>query len=228
MPRSPVSMLSYCLDEFADQMENFPPLVFGPKVPEFLEDDGTQCESLETIAYIESSAKQEDSSSETGKKEEPANIEQMTTRELRKLCKEKGLKVRGVKKDILMRLKRHTSSVSIKSPEYVGTEQSFSENEGSEDGSFNADPELETSSSSGGSEVALTAEALESFESHLIAGDRPLRVPDRYTPSNSVVDDDDSDGNGISVDSDLDACQLSSDSSRARSIVHAIQKRRRL
>ena len=228
MPRSPVSMLSYCLDEFADQMENFPPLVFGPKVPEFLEDDDTQCESLETIAYIESSAKQEDSSSETGKKEEPANIEQMTTRELRKLCKEKGLKVRGVKKDILMRLKRHTSSVSIKSPEYVGTEQSFSENEESEDGSFNADPELETSSSSGGSEVALTAEALESFESHLIAGDRPLRVPGRYTPSNSVVDDDASDSQGISVDSDLDVCELSSDSSRARSIVHAIQKRRRL
>ena len=210
-------------------MENFPPLVFGPKVPEILEDDDTQCESLETIAYIESSVKQEDSSSETGKKEEPANIEQMTTRELRKLCKEKGLKVRGVKKDILMRLKRHTtSSVSIKSPENVGTELSFSENEESEDGSFNADPELETSSSSGGSEVALTAEALESFESHLIAGDRPLRVPGRYTPSNSVVDDDASDSQGISVDSDLAECELSSDSSRARSIVHAIQKRRRL
>ena len=172
-------------------MENFPPLVFGPKVPEFLEDDDTQCESLETIAYIESSAKQEDSSSETGKKEEPANIEQMTTRELRKLCKEKGLKVRGVKKDILMRLKRHTSSVSIKSPEYVGTEQSFSENEESEDGSFNADPGVwRPRPAVADQRWHLTAEALESFESHLIAGDRPLRVPDRYTPSNSVVDDD--------------------------------------
>ena len=212
-------------------MEKFPPLFFKAKVPDLQDDDDddTHGDSLETIDYTgAASVKQEDSSSETGKKEEPANIDQMTTRELRELCKEEGLKVRGVKKDILMRLKKHGSNVSIQSPEYAGTEQSFSEDEESEDGSFNAEPELDTSSSSGGSEVALTAEALERFQSHLIAGDRPLRVPDRYTPSNSVVDDDDSDGNGISVDSDLDACQLSSDSSRARSIVHAIQKRRRL
>ena len=248
MPRPPAPTLSVSgleVDGFSVGHMDKLGVFFGVKVPEIVDDDDVSdhpdvmtnedldvnAGSLETINYTETSVKDEVESSdrpEIGRPElrsRPGDLGSMTARELRELCKEKGLKVRGTKREILRRL----SNVSIESPDRAGTEQSFSEGNESEDGSFNAEPELETSSSSsGGSVVALSAEALEKFQGHVIKGDRSVRAPVHYTPSNSVVDDDDSDGQGISVDSDLDVCELSSDSSRARSIVHAIKKRRRL
>ena len=226
-----------CLDELADMDQKVEPALFGATddwnqmISEHISDDDRSDDSdiidddgsKETLDYADVSAKESSSDrlEEIGKKERPVDLEEMTTRQLRELCKEKGIKVRGIKSDILKRLKSP--------PEHAGAEHSSSEGgTESEDGSFNADPELDTSSSSDGSVVALTAEALERFQSHLLTGDRPVNMPVRYTPSNSVVDDDDSDSRGISVDSDMDVCELSSDSSTARSIVHAIQKRRRL
>ena len=149
----------------------------------------------------------------------------------------KGLSIRGTKEEILQRLKGNdveaADSAGASKSSGNESEDEVKDESGheSEDGTFTAGSRMDdegSMTSDDASPVALTAEALADFECHVITGDRRLvSAPQWYSPSNSPVDDDDSDARGISVDSGMDVYELSSDSSRAKSIC-AAQKSWRL
>ena len=166
--------------------------------------------------------------------------EEMNVRTLRKLCKEKGLKVQGRKKEVLARL------LAVLKPGMAGDDRDGSSAPGqsgkadvvpdkSEDSDVtdevtdqgqDKDDDVETEEQP---VLNLSKKRVAALQRSILEGRRQVNTPERYSPSPAsfIYDDDDSNSEGISVDTDASACSLSSDSTEARSTVLAAKKRRR-
>lgn len=155
--------------------------------------------------------------------------EEMNVRTLRKLCKEKGLKVRGRKKEVLARLlavlkpgpgqSGKADVVPDKSEDSDVTDEVTDQDQDKDD-----DVETEEQPV-----LNLSKKRVAALQRSILEGRRQVNTPERYSPSPAsfIYDDDDSNSEGISVDTDASACSLSSDSTEARSTVLAAKKRRR-
>lgn len=126
--------------------------------------------------------------------------QQMTLRVMRKLCAERGLTVRGTKMEVFKRLNTFAKAPCQQKDRAPALRECESEN-GESDPDVAEDPVVRDGHKSLRPSRPLTAARLRQLQKHVRVDARPRKRPELYSPSNSVVDDDDSDSYNISLDS---------------------------